>query len=230
MARRSSWPIATRPGPSAVAAGLAGARAHAIDLADTAACRAMVADVRRAPRTARHPGQRGRLPAHRAGGRLPDGALGRDPARRCSRRRSSSSRPRLPAMYRARLGPDRQHRLHPFGRGLAEQGRLCRRQARAAGPDPRRRDRGRRPRGDLQRGLPGLRPDAAGRGADRRPGARRPASRSRRSWTGSCSPAPSIPRLLEADEVAAYVRFLCSDAAGGITGSAQMIDGGWTAR
>ena len=40
----------------------------------------------------------------------------------------------------------------------------------------------------------------------------------------------SIPRLLEADEVAAYVRFLCSDAAAGITGSAQMIDGGWTAR
>jgi 3-hydroxybutyrate dehydrogenase len=40
----------------------------------------------------------------------------------------------------------------------------------------------------------------------------------------------SVPRLLEPDEVAAYVRFLCSDAAGGITGSAQMIDGGWTAR
>jgi 3-hydroxybutyrate dehydrogenase len=39
----------------------------------------------------------------------------------------------------------------------------------------------------------------------------------------------SIPRLLEADEVAAYVGFLCSDAAAGITGSAQMIDGGWTA-
>jgi len=39
----------------------------------------------------------------------------------------------------------------------------------------------------------------------------------------------AIPRLLEADEVAAYVRFLCSDAAAGITGSAQMIDGGWTA-
>lgn len=39
----------------------------------------------------------------------------------------------------------------------------------------------------------------------------------------------AIPRLLEAREVAAYVRFLCSDAAGGITGSAQMIDGGWTA-
>ncbi len=40
----------------------------------------------------------------------------------------------------------------------------------------------------------------------------------------------AVPRLLEADEVAAYVRFLCSDAAAGITGSAQMIDGGWTAR
>ena len=40
----------------------------------------------------------------------------------------------------------------------------------------------------------------------------------------------AIPRLLEPDEVAAYIQFLCSDAAGGITGSAQMIDGGWTAR
>jgi 3-hydroxybutyrate dehydrogenase len=39
----------------------------------------------------------------------------------------------------------------------------------------------------------------------------------------------AVPRLIEADEVAAYVRFLCSDAAAGITGSAQLIDGGWTA-
>jgi 3-hydroxybutyrate dehydrogenase len=39
----------------------------------------------------------------------------------------------------------------------------------------------------------------------------------------------AVPRLLEADEVAAYARFLCSDAAAGITGSAQVIDGGWTA-
>ena len=39
----------------------------------------------------------------------------------------------------------------------------------------------------------------------------------------------AIPRLIESHEVAAYVRFLCSDAAAGITGSAQMIDGGWTA-
>ncbi len=40
----------------------------------------------------------------------------------------------------------------------------------------------------------------------------------------------AIPRLLEADEVAAYVRFLCSEDAAGITGTAQMIDAGWTAR
>jgi 3-hydroxybutyrate dehydrogenase len=39
-----------------------------------------------------------------------------------------------------------------------------------------------------------------------------------------------LGRLLEPSEVAGYVRFLCSDAAAGITGSAQVIDGGWTAR
>jgi 3-hydroxybutyrate dehydrogenase len=39
-----------------------------------------------------------------------------------------------------------------------------------------------------------------------------------------------LGRLLEPSEVAGYVRFLCSDAAAGITGTAQVIDGGWTAR
>ncbi len=40
----------------------------------------------------------------------------------------------------------------------------------------------------------------------------------------------AIKRLLEPAEVAAYATFLCSDAAAGITGSAQTIDCGWTAR
>ena len=40
----------------------------------------------------------------------------------------------------------------------------------------------------------------------------------------------AVKRLLEPSEVAAYVRFLCSEAGRSITGSAQVIDGGWTAR
>jgi 3-hydroxybutyrate dehydrogenase len=40
----------------------------------------------------------------------------------------------------------------------------------------------------------------------------------------------AVKRLLEPSEVAAFATFLCSDAAGGITGSAQAIDCGWTAR
>jgi 3-hydroxybutyrate dehydrogenase len=40
----------------------------------------------------------------------------------------------------------------------------------------------------------------------------------------------AVKRLLEPSEVAAYATFLCSEAAGGITGAAQMMDCGWTAR
>ena len=40
----------------------------------------------------------------------------------------------------------------------------------------------------------------------------------------------ALKRLLEPSEVAAYVRFLCSDDAAGITGGVQTIDAGWTAR
>jgi len=42
--------------------------------------------------------------------------------------------------------------------------------------------------------------------------------------------AQPTKQFIEADEVAAYAVFLCSDAARSITGSAAMIDGGWTAR
>ena len=40
----------------------------------------------------------------------------------------------------------------------------------------------------------------------------------------------ALKRLLEPSEVAAYVRFLCSDKASGITGATQVIAAGWTAR
>ena len=40
----------------------------------------------------------------------------------------------------------------------------------------------------------------------------------------------AVKRLLEPTDVAAYVRFLCTEAARSITGTAQVIDGGWTAR
>jgi len=40
----------------------------------------------------------------------------------------------------------------------------------------------------------------------------------------------AIKRLLEPSEVAAYVRFLCSDDASAITGAVQVMDAGWTAR
>jgi len=40
----------------------------------------------------------------------------------------------------------------------------------------------------------------------------------------------AIKRLLEPSEVAAYMAFLCTDEASGITGAAQVIDMGWTAR
>lgn len=42
--------------------------------------------------------------------------------------------------------------------------------------------------------------------------------------------AQPTKQFVEADEVAAFAVFLCSDAAKSVTGSVQLIDGGWTAR
>jgi len=41
---------------------------------------------------------------------------------------------------------------------------------------------------------------------------------------------PVIKRLLEPDEVADAVLFLCSDAATFVNGTSLVLDGGWTAR
>jgi 3-hydroxybutyrate dehydrogenase len=39
----------------------------------------------------------------------------------------------------------------------------------------------------------------------------------------------SIKKLLEPSTIAGLAKFLCSDEAAGITGSALVVDGGWTA-
>jgi 3-hydroxybutyrate dehydrogenase len=39
----------------------------------------------------------------------------------------------------------------------------------------------------------------------------------------------AVRRLIEPEEIARYAAFLCTDDAASITGSAQVIDGGWTA-
>jgi 3-hydroxybutyrate dehydrogenase len=41
---------------------------------------------------------------------------------------------------------------------------------------------------------------------------------------------PAIKRLLEPDEVADALLFLCSDAAAFVNGTSLVLDGGWTAR
>jgi 3-hydroxybutyrate dehydrogenase len=43
-------------------------------------------------------------------------------------------------------------------------------------------------------------------------------------------PGSPLGRLLEPEEIAAAILYLCSDAAGGLTGAAIPLDGGWTAQ
>ena len=40
----------------------------------------------------------------------------------------------------------------------------------------------------------------------------------------------AIKRLVEADEVADLVSWLCGDSAGMVTGASYTMDGGWSAR
>jgi len=43
-------------------------------------------------------------------------------------------------------------------------------------------------------------------------------------------PVHAVKRLIEPDEIASMAAYLCSDAAGAVTGTALSIDAGWTAR
>ena len=120
-------------------------------------------------RRGRHPGQQCRHPARGADRGVPAGEVGRDPGDQSLGRVPHHAR-RDPRDDGARLGPDRQCRLGARPGRLALQVGLRRGQARAGRPDQGRRAGARRDRRHLQRGLPGLCLDAAGRAADRRPG------------------------------------------------------------
>ena len=124
----------------------------------------------------RHPRQQRRHPARRADRGIPAREVGRDP-----RHQPVLGVPPDPSGLRrhegARLGPHRQRRLGPRPGRLALQVGLCRRQARHVGLTKVMALERRRGRHHLQRHLPRLCLDAAGREADRRPGegARHPA-------------------------------------------------------
>ena len=143
-------------------------------------------------------------------------------------RLSTRRAPTLPGMRAQEMGPDHQHRLGARAYRLAVQVGLCRGQARHRRPDQGDGARNRRGRHHLQRHLPRLRLDAAGRGADRGPGeGARHLARG-----GDPRRAPENQpnkRFATVEEMAALAVFLASDAAASITGAALPVDGGWTA-
>ena len=78
--------------------------------------------------------------------------------------------------------------------------------------------------------LPGLRADAARRGADLRPGARARSPRGATCSRGVILERQAVKRLLEPSEVADVVAFLLGPRAAAFTGVPVPIDLGWTAR
>ena len=124
----------------------------------------------------------------------------------------------------------RRDRLRPRARGLALQGRLRRGQARRDRPGPDARARGRRARHPRQRGLPRLRPHAAGREADPRPGE----GARRLRGGGARAGDPRAARRQAADRARggrrASSRSCSAPTAARSSGAPVSMDLGWTAR
>ena len=139
-----------------------------------------------------------------------------------------TTRAAFAAMKAERLRPDHQRRVGARPRRLAVQERLCRRQARRRRPDQDGRARGRRAWHHLQRDLPGLRLDAAGREPDRRhrQGARHHPRRSDPRRPARSAAEQALRRRRGARRAR---RVPVRPGRRSITGTALPVDGGWTA-
>ena len=135
----------------------------------------------------------------------------------------------LPHMYAPGLGPHRQRLLRPRPARLGVQERLRLGQARARGPVEGGRARGRRARRHLELRQPRLRAHPAGRPADRRPGPAHGITEAEVVDTVLLASA-ALKRLVEPEEVADAVAFLCSPPPASMTGTSLVLDGGWSAR